>query len=119
MIFVDLLQHLQVLLVMQIAFFLLLLPLCLFLSELTDPVFPVLGVAAEDALVKDLARVLVIQLQGVHARAAVPMESLGAVAALHSCTLGLATEACELFLVHKVLQSLANVDPLLSLDAEA
>lgn len=119
MIFIDLLQHLQVLLLMQIAFFLLLLPLCLFLSELTDPVFPVLGVTAEDALIKDLARVLVIQLQGVHARAAVPMESLGAVAALHSCTLGLATEACELFLVHKILQSLANVDPLLSLDAEA
>ena len=55
MILVDRLQHLQVLLVMQIAFFLLLLPLRLFLSKLTDPVFPVLGVAAEDALVEDLA----------------------------------------------------------------
>ena len=54
-IFVDPLQHFQVLLVMQVAFLLLLLPLSLLLGELADAVFPVLRVAAEDALVEDLA----------------------------------------------------------------
>ena len=40
---------------MQVAFFLLLLTLSLLLGELADAVFPILRVAAEDALVEDLA----------------------------------------------------------------
>ena len=47
------------------------------------------------------------------------MECFGAVAALDSGTLGLAAEACELLFVNQHLESLANVDPLLPLDAEA
>ena len=47
------------------------------------------------------------------------MECFGAVAALDCGSLGLAAEASELLLVHKVLQCLANVDPLLPFDAEA
>ena len=47
------------------------------------------------------------------------MECFRAVAALDCSSLGLAAEASELLLVHKVLQCLANVDPLLPFDAEA
>jgi len=47
------------------------------------------------------------------------MECFGAVATLDSRSLCLAAEARELLFVDQQLQSLANVDPLLSLDAKA
>ena len=102
---------------MQQAFAFQLLPFHLLFSQLGNPVFPVLRVAAEYALVEDISSV-VSQLQGVHSGALEPMEGLVAVAALDCGTLSLAAETGELFVVDQVAERFAYVDPFLALDAE-
>jgi len=80
-------------------------------------ILEVLGVAAKDALVKDLT-CLIQQLERVHARAFEAVESPLAVATLDSGALGFAAEAHELLCVDQVLQCLADVDPLFALKAK-
>ena len=93
-----------------------LLPLRLLLSQLREPILPVLSVAAKDALVE--GAVLVAQLERVHARALKSVESLRAVTALDRGALRLAAEAWKLLAMHQVLERLADVHPLLPLEAE-
>ena len=93
-----------------------LLTLSLLLSQLREAILPVLSVAAKDALVE--GAVLVAQLERVHARALKSVESLRAVTALDRGALCLAAEAWKLLSMHQVLERLADVHPLLPLEAE-
>ena len=93
-----------------------LLPLSLLLSQLREAILPVLRVAAKDALVE--GAVLVAQLERVHARTLESVESLRAVAALDRGALRLAAEAWKLLSMHQVLKRLADIHPLLPLEAE-
>ena len=93
-----------------------LLPLSLLLSQLREAILPVLSVAAKDALVE--GAVLVAQLERVHARTLESVESLRAVAALDRGALRLAAEAWKLLSMHQVLKRLADIHPLLPLEAE-
>ena len=93
-----------------------LLPLGLLLSQLREAILPVLSVAAKDALVE--RAILVTQLERVHACTLKSMEGLRAVTALDRGALRLAAEAWELLSMHQVLKRLADVHPLLPLEAE-
>ena len=93
-----------------------LLPLSLLLSQLREAILPVLSVAAKDALVE--GAVLVAQLERVHARTLESVESLRAVPALDRGSLRLAAEARILLSMHQALKRLADVHPLLPLEAE-
>ena len=110
-------QFLQITLLVQQAFTLQLLPLDLLIGQLRHSILPILSVAAEDALIEDISRV-VDQLQGVHSGAFEPMKGLVAVTALDSCAFSLAAEAGELLVVDQVVERFADIDPLLALDAE-
>ena len=93
-----------------------LLPLGFLLSQLREAILPVLSVAAKDALVE--RAILVAQLERVHACTLKSMEGLRAVTALDRGALRLAAEAWELLSMHQVLKRLADVYPLLPLEAE-
>ena len=73
-------------------------------------------VATKDALVE--SAVFVAQLERVHARTLKSVESLRAVAALDRGALRLAAEARKLLSMHQVLKRLADIHPLLPLEAE-
>ena len=109
-------ELLQVGLFVKKALSLELLPLSLLLSQLREAILPVLRVAAKDALVE--RAVLVAQLERVHARTLKSVESLRAVAALDRGALRLAAEARKLLSMHQVLKRLADIHPLLPLEAE-
>jgi len=118
MFLLDVLKLLEVHFVVHVALLLVGLLVMLLISHLADSVLPVLHITAENALIEE-STFGVFELECVHASALLAMEGLGAISALNRRTLRLAAEARELFFVDEKLQSLADVDPLLSLDAES
>lgn len=117
MIFINVFKLLEVVFIVNIAFFFMLLLFILAICYFAHPVFIVLCIPAEDALVEN-STFLVGELERVHARALKSMKSLLTVSALHCCSLGLASEATELFFVDEHLQGFADVDPFFSFYAE-